>query len=961
MTRKKFPAPFLFLLLLFGAINVAFSQVIPGRYIVVLKDNVGNPRSVASDIGRAHGFQADHVYSYAIKGFAAAIPDVALASVKNNPNVAYVEPDGIAHGSGQTLPTGVDRIDADRNAISKIDGIDERVDVDIAILDTGVDLDHPDLNVVEAVNFTTYGPDDRYGHGTHVAGSTAALDNGFGVVGVAPGARIHAVKVLGDDNWGYWSDIIEGIDWVTQHASTIEVANMSIIGVGRVDSLRTAIQNNVAQGVIYVVCAGNNSKDVYGDDGVFNTSDDQIPAAYPEVATISAMSDASNTFASFTNFSRSVIPGNPVVSSGAAIDLAAPGVAIYSTYKDGSYATWSGTSMASPHVAGLAALYIAKNGRGRNATEVANIRQALIDMAEPQSIWGTINTGDADANPERLGDAEPIAPLNANNPPKVAITNLINGQVISGSYSVKVSASDTDGTIATVELSIDSANFINITANFDGINYNYDWNTTAVSEGPHTVDARAIDDKGATTKASQITVTVDNIDGPPVVTFMNPMDGSIVSKIVLIQIFATDDRGINSAAWAIDTGTFQPMTFNRTTGCWEASWDTAQVTDGPHTVSAQATDTGGQTSTNSVGVTADNTAPTVVVTNPLYGVTVSGTVTIQMDATDNMNAAGTLTVDCAIDAGAWQPAVYNSTSGKYEASWDTTKVANSSHTIDAQAKNSGGNIGTANQILVTVFNDATGANANNMYVWVISWQESYTGKNASQLDLKVQVNIRRDSNVNGKADDKDVGVGSASVIMVLTWAGKDGNFGTGDDSSLSLTGLTDRKGNVAFTWKNAPLGQYKTEVTNLTHNTYVWKKNLDADNPDFFTTAKLAAPALARSDMMNQPTPPIQLMNHTPPKTRLRANFPNPFNPETWIAYELAEDVNVSIQIYDVTGRRVRTLDLGQRAAGYYVDRAKAAYWDGRNDVGERVASGVYLYRLTAGNYAAMRRMLILK
>jgi len=149
-------------------------------------------------------------------------------------------------------------------------------------------------------------------------------------------------------------------------------------------------------------------------------------------------------------------------------------------------------------------------------------------------------------------------------------------------------------------------------------------------------------------------------------------------------------------------------------------------------------------------------------------------------------------------------------------------------------------------------------------------------------------------------------------------------------------------------------------VINLTHNTYVWKKNLDADNPDFFTTAKLAAPALARSDMMNQP-PPIQLMNHPPPKTRLLQNIPNPFNPETWIAYELAEDVNVSIQIYDTTGRLVRALDLGHRPAGYYVDRAKAAYWDGRNDAGERVASGLYLYRLNAGNFSAVRRMLILK
>jgi len=622
----------------------------------------------------------------------------------------------------------------------------------------------------------------------------------------------------------------------------------------------------------------------------------------------------------------------------------------------------SGTSMASPHVAGLAALYIAKNGRAWDTTGVVNIRQALIDIAEPQSKWGPGDTKDPDGNKEGLGDAEPIAPLvPTNNPPKVAFTNLINGQVISGSYRIKVSASDTDGSIAKVELSIDSANFIDITANFDGVNYNYDWDTTAVLDGSHTVDARATDNKGATTNASQTKVTVDNVDMPPVVTIVNPINGNIASKIVLIQVSAADDRGINSATYAIDTGTFQPMTFNQGTGYWEASWDTAQVTDGSHTLSAQATDTGGQTGTASVGVTVDNTAPTVVVTNPLYGSTVSSIVTIQIDAIDNRDAAGTLTVDCAIDSGAWQPAVYNPATKKYEASWDTTKVANDSHRIDAQAKNSRGNIGTANQILVTVFNDATGGNANNMYVWAISWQESYTGKNASQLDLKVQANIRRDSNVNGKADAQDAGVGSASVIMVLTWAGKDGNFGTGDDSSWSNTGLTDRKGNVTFAWKNAPLGQYKAEVIDLTHNTYVWKKNLDADNPDFFTTAKLAAPALARSDMMNQPPPPIQLMNHPPPKTRLLQNIPNPFNPETWLPFELAETANVHIQIYDMTGRLVRALDLGHRPAGYYVDRAKAAYWDGRNDAGERVASGLYLYRLKAGNFSAVRRMLILK
>ncbi|MDP6415266.1 MAG: S8 family peptidase [Gammaproteobacteria bacterium] len=361
MVYRKSSTLFIFMLLFFGMVNSVFSQAIPGQYIVVFKDSVGNPGAAASAMGRAHGFQPGRVYSHAIKGFAAAISPAALAAIQNNPNVAYVEQDGIAHAVAQTLPTGINRIDVDKNVIAKIDGIDERVDVDIAVLDTGVDADHPDLNVVGVVNFTSDGPDDRHGHGTHVAGTAAAVDNGLGVVGVAPGARIHGVKVLGDTGSGTWSWVIGGIDWVTQNAGTIEVANMSLSGTGWLNSLRTAIQNGVNAGVVFVVAAGNSSRDVYGADGVMGTFDDQTPAAFPEVAAISALSDSNgqpggDVLASFSNFSQSVAPGNPVISPGAAIDLAGPGVSIYSTYRDGGYATLSGTSMASPHVAGLAAL-----------------------------------------------------------------------------------------------------------------------------------------------------------------------------------------------------------------------------------------------------------------------------------------------------------------------------------------------------------------------------------------------------------------------------------------------------------------------------------------------------------------------------------------------------------------------------------------------------------------------------
>ena len=348
-----------------------------------------------------------------------------MVKMKQDPRIKYIEPDAIAYALQQTLPSGVDRIKANLNPIAQINGTDERVDVDVAIIDTGIDLTHPDLNVVENTSFVPMvsSGDDDNGHGSHVAGIVAALDNGIGVVGVAPGARLHAVKVLDRKGSGKISWIIAGIDWVTEHADEIEVANMSLGSTGYLQSLRDAIANSVRKGVVYVVAAGNESDDVYGPDGIFGNDDDHVPAAYPEAAAISAMTDfdgrqggkggasgneLDDTLASFSNFSTSVTLGNPVVSPGGAIDFAAPGVDIYSTYKSGGYKTLSGTSMASPHAVGCVALYIARHGRAHSASEVAAIRQALIDRAEPQAAWGPIDTRDPDRNREGLVDAEAI-------------------------------------------------------------------------------------------------------------------------------------------------------------------------------------------------------------------------------------------------------------------------------------------------------------------------------------------------------------------------------------------------------------------------------------------------------------------------------------------------------------------------------------------------------------------------
>ena len=419
-------------LLFAGSMASIGSAEQPSRYIVVLRDSA-RASSVANEHAAQHGARVSFVYEHAVNGYAAEMNERAAQNISRDPRVDYVEADLPVQATAQTLPTGVNRIDGELSTTAKIDGIDDRVDVDIAILDSGIDLDHPDLNVVGGTSCAGGGPfsqkcgaggDDDNGHGSHVAGIAAAKDNAIGVVGVAPGARLHAVKVLDSRGSGYTSWIIAGIDWVTARAATIEVANMSLGGSGYTASYHTAVKNSVAKGVVYTVAAGNEGRDVYGPDLRFGTSDDTQPAAYPEVATISALADTDgvpgglrdvstafsicteskdDSFACFSNRSAAAT-NNPVTSSGAKIDLMLPGYRIYSTYRAGGYATVSGTSQASPHAAGLAALYIVKNGRATTASGVYSIRQALINGSQTQvGSYGLTTHDDPDVNKEGIG------------------------------------------------------------------------------------------------------------------------------------------------------------------------------------------------------------------------------------------------------------------------------------------------------------------------------------------------------------------------------------------------------------------------------------------------------------------------------------------------------------------------------------------------------------------------------
>jgi subtilisin len=336
----------------------------PSTYIVVFYENQ-DPEAAARGLQQQYGIKLGGIYRHALKGAVIHASASQVPEIEKDYRVRLVEQNRVYSIAAQEIPTGIRRAYADMNPNLSIGGGDNlRVDSDVAVIDTGIDFDHPDLNLAMAIDCTWSGPnegtcagtrDDGHGHGTHVAGTIGALDNDLGVVGVAPGVRLWAVKVLTNYGTGTTAQVVAGIDWVAGHAGEIEVANMSLGGVGESDVMDTAIEGAVGAGVTFVLAAGNRAMDV----------DNYHPAGQPDAITVSALADfdglpgglgtptcredIDDTRAYFSNF-------------GAGVDVAAPGVCIYSTYLDGGYATMSGTSMAAPHVSGAAALLASTGG-----------------------------------------------------------------------------------------------------------------------------------------------------------------------------------------------------------------------------------------------------------------------------------------------------------------------------------------------------------------------------------------------------------------------------------------------------------------------------------------------------------------------------------------------------------------------------------------------------------------------
>ena len=433
---------------------------------------------LAQQLARAHGADAVAVYQHALKGFAVQLTEQQAEILAGDPRIDFVEPDQPVELVATQSPAtwGLDRIDQRDLPLNNAYTYNQTGQgVHAYVIDTGVRASHQEFAGRMGNGFTAIndgqGTNDCNGHGTHVAGTTGGT-----TYGVAKAVTLHAVRVLSCSGSGSTSGVIAGVDWVTQNHVKPAVANMSL-GGSISSALDQAVANSIAAGVSYAIAAGNSNANAC------NASPARVASANTVGATTS--SDARSSFSNF----------------GTCVDIFAPGSSITSAWHTSNTATntISGTSMASPHVAGALALYLQTNP-GASPSTVTN---ALISNSTPNKV-----TNPGTGSPNRLLYSVFGSAPGDTTPPTTSITSPANGATVSGTINVTANASDNVG-VTRVELYIDGV----LRGTDTSSPYSIAWDTTTVSNGGHSLQTRAFDAAGNSGSSSTVNVTVSNGTG----------------------------------------------------------------------------------------------------------------------------------------------------------------------------------------------------------------------------------------------------------------------------------------------------------------------------------------------------------------------------------------------------------------------------------------------------------------